>query len=70
MSVWYQMIKGHSENGKFFHGVKKLFKLSQTWHIVSPVNVKCNTKRIFAIACLGKSLYFIRKFANFANNEF
>ena len=55
MSVWYQMKKGHSENGKFSHGVKKLFKLSQTWHRVSPVNVECNTKRIFAIACLGKS---------------
>ena len=30
----------------------------------------CNAKRIFAIAFLGKSKVFIRKFANFANNEF
>ena len=32
--------------------------------------LEAKTKRIFAIACLGKKLVFHTKFANLANNEF
>ena len=37
---------------------KKLFKLEQTWHGVSPVYDDCRTEIIFPIACLGKKLGF------------
>ena len=53
-----------------FHRVKELFKSNQTWYGVSPVKLECKTKRVFAIACLGKKKFLIRKIANFANNEF
>ena len=39
-----------------FHRVKELFKWNQTRYAVSPVYVESRTKRIFAIACLGKKL--------------
>ena len=39
-----------------FHRVKELFKSNQTSYAVSPVYVKSRTKKIFAIACLGKKL--------------
>ena len=45
-----------------FDWVKKLFKSNQTRYGVSPVYIKSSTKKIFAIACLGKK-YFIRQFA-------
>ena len=41
-----------------FHRVKELFKPNQTRHGVSHVYLECKAKRIFAIACLGKSLVF------------
>ena len=41
-----------------FHRVKELFKPNQTQYGVSPGYVECKTKRIFAIACLGKKLAF------------
>ena len=39
-----------------FHRVKELFKSNQTGYAVSPVYLESRTKRIFAIACLGKKL--------------
>ena len=41
---------------KKFYRVKEMFKSNQTWYAVSPVYVESRTKRIFAIACLGKKL--------------
>ena len=41
-----------------FHRVKELFKSIQTRYGVSPGYVEGGTKRIFAIACLGKKLVF------------
>ena len=38
------------------HRVKELFKLNQTRNRVSRVYLESRTKRIFAIACLGKKL--------------
>ena len=48
-----------------FHRVKELFKWNQTRHTVSPVYVEFRTKRIFAIACLGKKLVFHTEFCNY-----
>ena len=39
-----------------FYRVKELFKLNQTRYGVSHVYLESRTKRIFAIACLGKKL--------------
>ena len=41
-----------------FHWVKRLSKSNQTWHAVSPLQVDSRTKRIFAIACLVKKVFF------------
>ena len=41
-----------------FRRIKELSKWNQTWYGVSPVYVESKTKRIFAIACLGKKLVF------------
>ena len=41
-----------------FHRVKELFKPNQTRHGVPHVYLEFKAKRIFAIACLGKSLVF------------
>ena len=41
-----------------FHRVKELSKLNQTRYGVSNVYLERKTKRIFAIACLGKKLVF------------
>ena len=41
-----------------FHWVKELSKSNQTWYGVSPVYIESETKRFFAIACLGKKLVF------------
>ena len=38
-----------------FHRVKKLFKLNQNRHGVYAVYLESKTKRLFAIACVGKS---------------
>ena len=38
--------------------VKNFVKLNQTRHRVSHVYLEYKTKRIFAIACLGKELVF------------
>ena len=53
-----------------FQWVKNLSKSNETRYGVSPVYLASNTKRTFAVACPGKNWVFIRKFANFANNEF
>ena len=50
-----------------FHRVKELFKSNQTGYGVSHVYLEPRTKRIFAIACLGKKLVFHTKFANISN---
>ena len=52
-----------------FNQVKELSKSNRTWVGVFPVYLDSITKKVFAIACLGKSWVFIRKFANFANKE-
>ena len=41
-----------------FHRVKELFKSNQTQYGESHGYLECKTKRIFAIACLGKKLGF------------
>ena len=41
---------------KKFYRVKELCKSNQNWYAVSPVYVKSRTKRIFAMACLGKKI--------------
>ena len=41
-----------------FHRVKELFKSNQSWYGVSYGNLKCETKRVFCIACLEKKLVF------------
>ena len=41
-----------------FHRVKELFKSNQTGYGVYHGQVESKTKRIFAIACLGKKLVF------------
>ena len=41
---------------KYRNRVKELFKSNQTWYAVSPLYLESRTKRIFAIACLGKKL--------------
>ena len=38
--------------------IKELSKSNQTWYGVSHVCVDCKTKRVFAIACLGKKFVF------------
>ena len=50
-----------------FHRVKELLKSNQTGYGVYHGQEKSKTKRILAIACLGKKLIFIRKFANISN---
>ena len=45
--------------------VKELFKSNQTRYGVSPVYVKLVTKRIFAIACLGKKSVFHTEICEF-----
>ena len=41
-----------------YYRFKVLFNLDETWYGVTPVYVESKTKRIFAIACLGKKLVF------------
>ena len=41
-----------------FHRVKELFKSNQTGYGVYHGDLECKTKRVFAIACLGKKLLF------------
>ena len=41
-----------------FYRIKKLFKSNQNWYGVSPGYIESTTKRIFAIACVGKKLVF------------
>ena len=41
-----------------FHRVKELFKSHHTRYGVSPLCIESKTKRVFAIACLGKGLGF------------
>ena len=57
-----------------FHRVKELFKSNQTRYGVSRVYLESRTKRIFAIACLGKkvriSIGNIQLFAYFILNNF
>ena len=48
-----------------FHRVKDLFKLNQTRYGVYHGYVDCKTKRIFAIACLGKKLVFHTEICEF-----
>ena len=48
-----------------FHLVKELFKSNQTRHGVSPVYLKFKTKRISAIACLGRHLVFHTETSNY-----
>ena len=38
--------------------VKNFLKLNQTWHEVSHVYLECKTKRILAMASVGKKLVF------------
>ena len=38
--------------------VKNFLKLNETRYRVSHVYLECKTKRIFAIACVGKKLVF------------
>ena len=45
--------------------VKNFFKLDQTRHGVSHVDLECKTKRIFAIACLEKKLVFHTEFCDY-----
>ena len=46
------------ENRSLFCRVKKFFKSNHTRHRVSHVYLECKTKRIIAIAYLGKKLVF------------
>ena len=48
-----------------FDRVKELFKSNQTWYGVSPGYVESKTKRIFAIASLGKKLVFHTEMCNY-----
>ena len=48
-----------------FDRVKELFKSNQTRYEVSPGYVEGKTKRIFAIACLGKKLVFHTEICDF-----
>ena len=48
-----------------FERVKKLFKSNQTRYGVSPGYVESKTKRIFAIASLGKKLVFHTEMCNY-----
>ena len=48
-----------------FHRVKELFKSNQNRYWVSPGYVKCKTKRVFVIACLGKKLVFYTEICEF-----
>ena len=41
-----------------FYRIKELSKSNQTWYGVSQVYLESKTKRIFAIACLGKKFVF------------
>ena len=47
------------------HRIKELFKSNQTRYGVSHGYLYCKTKRIFAIACLGKKLVFHTKVCEF-----
>ena len=55
-------------NYSIFHRVKEWFKSNQTGYGVYYGYLECKTKRIFAIACLGKKKFFIGKFAINSNN--
>ena len=48
-----------------FERVKKLFKSNQTRYGVSPGYVESKTKKIFAIASLGKKLVFHTEMCNY-----
>ena len=48
-----------------FRRVKELCKWNQTWYGVSPVYIESETKRFFAIICLGKKLVFHTDLCNY-----
>ena len=48
-----------------FHRVKELSKSNDNWYGVSSMYQESNTKRIFAIACLGKKLGFHTEICEF-----
>ena len=50
---------------KKFHRVKELFKSNQTRYGESHSYLEFKTKRIFAIACLGKKLVFHTESCNY-----
>ena len=41
-----------------FYRVKELFKSNQTGYVVYHGYLECTTKRVFAIACIGKKLVY------------
>ena len=41
-----------------FYWVKELFKSNQTGYVVHQGYLECKTKRIFAMACIGKKLVY------------
>ena len=49
-----------------FHRVKELFKSNQTGYGVSRVYLESRTKRIFAIACLGKKFVFQSEISSYS----
>ena len=50
----------------FFHLVKDFFKSNQNRYGVYHVYLGCKTKRVFAIACLGKKLVFHMEICEFS----
>ena len=49
-----------------FYRVKELFKSNQTGYGVSRVYLESRTKRIFAIACLGKKFVFQSEISSYS----
>ena len=49
-----------------FHRVKELFKSNQTRYGVSRVYLESRTKRLFAIACLGKKFVFQSEISSYS----